>query len=82
MIGGLTYIYFIDNIEESGRPSTDVMISFVDYNEAMSYAKWVDVGAFNGYNAARIYVWNWNGGSGYWENNVFNATENNNYPTP
>ena len=80
MIGGLTYIYVIDRGEGVPQPTSDVMQSFADYNEAMSYAKWI--GSTQLGTNAYVTVWNWNGGSGYWLDTTFSPTANTNYPTP
>jgi hypothetical protein len=81
MIGGLTYVFISDNDEAVTIPIGDSgPIQFADYNEAMSYARFLSV-RFSGTNG-NIWVWNWNGGSGYWRNNAFSARDNANYPTP
>ncbi len=81
MIGGLTYVYVRESVEGVVAPTGDIIWSFTDYNEAMSYASWLDHRTI-GCNDGRIYVWNWYGGSGYWNANAFTALDNNNYPTP
>jgi hypothetical protein len=81
MIGGLTYIWIADSDPSGSRPSGDSIWSFADFNEAMSYAKWIDFYAMNT-GQGTVWVWNWNGGSGSWNNAVFTGFENKNYPTP
>ena len=81
MIGGLTYILINDKDEATAIPNKDSgPIQFADYNEAMSYAKFLS-SKFAG-NSANIWIWNWNGGSGYWRNGIFADRTNDNYPTP
>jgi len=79
MIGGLTYVYLQDRAE-TFSPTADSIWSFADYNEAMSFAKFMDTNMI-GTDEGRIYVWNWHGGSGKWNNNSFSALNNTNYPT-
>jgi len=81
MIGGLTYVAIFDRQTEQAFPVSDLLISFADYNEAMSYAQWIDVKVI-GTSQGEVWVWNWNGGSGRWLNNAFTPFSNNNYPTP
>ena len=81
MIGGLTYVLIVDSSNELNYPTGDTIQVFADYNEAMSWAKFIDINAI-GTNKGEIWVWNWNGGSGRWLNNVFTPETNTNYPTP
>ena len=78
MIGGLTYVKVMDRNQTQQPPNGDTLISFADYNEAMSYAKWLDV-VFYGTDAVWVSVWNWYGNSGYWDNGTFYDASNQNY---
>jgi len=80
MIGGLTYVYIIGFDPAAGAPTGDSIWQFADYNEAMSFAKWLEIKTTS--RQGDIKVWNWNGGSGYWLNGAFTSEANSNYPSP
>jgi hypothetical protein len=82
MIGGLTYVYIIDRSTDAVSPVSDVIQVFADYNEAMSYSKWL-VTYFLDNPGSYVTVWNWNGGSGRWDGTApFLPIPNSNYPAP
>lgn len=73
-----TYMWLQDI--NGGNPQKDTTpVSFDVYNEAMSYAKWASLNDFEDHVYA--YVWNFDGGSGYWNDGTFHGVENNNYPS-
>lgn len=78
---GKTYVYIRDDIDSAPSPSNDTIQSFNVYNEAMSYAKWF-MTRVSGSGNAIVFVWNYDGGSGYWANGSnFTPQENANYPS-
>jgi hypothetical protein len=82
MIGGLTDLWIADSDPSGSRPSGDSIWSFADYNEAMSYSKWL-VTYFLDNPGSYVTVWNWNGGSGRWDGTApFLPIPNSNYPAP
>ena len=75
-VSGITYVYVRDGSTTTPEPNGDTAIQFANYNEAMSWAKWI-----SGYvGTGVLFIWNYNGGSGYWINNSFTAVANNNWP--
>ena len=77
---GKTIIYVRDGDESAQTPHTDNIWEFAVYNEAMSFAKWLDYHYISGSNGD-VFVWNYDGGSGYWRNSNFTSIENSNYPS-
>jgi hypothetical protein len=76
-VSNITYVWFQD--VTPGSPEKDTSpVPFANYNEAMSYAKWSSI--HYSVNQVRAYIWNYNGGSGYWNNGVFNSIANTNWP--
>ena len=61
---GKTYLYIQDIDPTSSAPTSDTVVSFSIYNDAMSYAKWLTIRVFGSNGVVR--VWNSTGGSGYW----------------
>ena len=78
---GETIVTIIDR--NNTEPHAGVQtLSFNVYNDAMSYAKnaSIEYWSFSSAEKLIIYVWNYNGGSGYWNNGTYNDQSNNNYP--
>jgi len=82
MIGGLTYLTILDRNDTDPQQGISNYV-LADYNESMSFAKWLSLQLSNvAAEKPLVFVWNWNGGSGFWNNGVFIALANDNYPTP
>ena len=76
-VSNLTYIWIQDAVP--GSPEKDTSpIAFSNYNEAMSFAKWVSIN--ERIQSVYVYLWNYNGGSGFWSGGVFNPRPNENWP--
>ena len=75
-VSNLTYVTWIDASGGTAPDVSTVPIAFSNYNDAMSYAKFVSSGNSN----AIGNIWNYNGGSGNWFNGVFTARSNSNWP--
>lgn len=74
-VSNLTYVVLID--KDSVDPQLgNSQIVFNNYDEAMSYTKWVSVLYTNVFPL----VWNYNGGSGYWSNGTWYPRANTNWP--
>lgn len=74
-----TLVWIRDSSGGAQGPEGDTGPAFFNvYDDAMSWAKFMDhywIGS------GQIVVWNKNGGSGFWEDSVWTATENKNYPS-
>lgn len=77
-IGGLTYVYILDIDTATNIPAGDTQYVFANYNEAMSFCKFI-TSTFTGTRAYAV-VWNYYGGSGSWNNGLFTSYPNQNWP--
>lgn len=74
-----TFLYIQDKDPSLAYPIGDSPVDFADYEEAMSYAKWMSI-LYISSAGGRIIVWNYNGGSGTWTSGVWAPQPNNNWP--
>jgi len=73
-VSNLTYVYLQD-VGELGNEKDSSPIAFSNYNEAMSFGKWVSFAQL-----VNVTIWNYNGGSGSWQNAVWYPRDNANWP--
>jgi hypothetical protein len=76
-VSNLTYVRICDK-QASAPEKESTPVAFSNYNEAMSFAKYA--AWFNTLESVRVYVWNYNGGSGHWDLDLWTATGNKNWP--
>jgi len=78
-ISNITYVMLFDSVNGAGLENASP-VPFANYNEAMSYAKWLSVETFTTHPDYIVFVWNYNGGSGKWRNTLFTPLVNSNWP--
>ena len=76
-VSNLTYIWFQD-LDTTTPDKDSTPVAFSNYNEAMSYGKWVSLN--DQLNNVAVYIWNYNGGSGFWSQGSFYPLVNRNWP--
>lgn len=77
-VSNLTYVWIRDTSVASDSPVGDSVTIFSNYNEAMSWGKWISV-SFIG-STGSVEVWNYNGNSGSWRSGAFTPKANTNWP--
>jgi hypothetical protein len=63
-VSNITIVAIADRNQAIENPVGDNILTFANYDEAMSWSKWLLQFQAAG---TRIRVWNYNGNSGYWE---------------
>lgn len=77
-VSNLTYVTCRDTVPGSPEYGND-SVAFSNYNEAMSFAKWVSVHlSYAG--ETSVFVWNYNGISGFWYQGSWSEIPNSNWP--
>lgn len=77
-VSNITYVCVLDQSAAAAIESFG-LTPFSNYDEAMSFAKWLSL-SIPVPGAQAVYVWNYNGGSGLWSNGVFTSRANANWP--
>ena len=74
-----TILWILDPDQTTESPTSDSgPFSFPIYNDAMSYAKFLN---YRVSSSLTVWIWNHDGGSGYWRGGTWTARENMNYPS-
>lgn len=76
---GMTYVTIYDNAN-SDRVTGVTTVAFSVYNEARSFARFQSTRGVSGTFPYLMYVWNLSGNSGFYDDGVWTALENRNYP--
>ena len=75
-VSNITYVYAFDFQTGTSPFGSSGNYIFSNYNEAMSFGKWMSLQT----TTVVWYVWNYNGGSGYWLTDAWNPRGNSNWP--
>lgn len=76
-VSNLTSVYLSDTDTSTAPHESSFCMQYANYDEAMSYCKWLSL---NLNSTIYLFIWNYNGGSGFWNGGVFTPRTNQNWP--